>query len=253
MYTTDQYEGMLAETVVLPGYHAEIINAYFARPLGTGPFPGLVLVHHLPGWDEFHRETTRNLAARGYVTLCPNLYFREGHGTPEDIAARVRGAGGVADEQVLGDIGAALEMLKALPYVTGKIGIMGMCSGGRHAYLCACRIPGFSAVVDCWGGRVVMTPEELTPKQPVAPLDYTKDLTIPLLGIFGNEDHGPTPEQVNQHEGVLKQLGKQYEFYRYDGAGHAFFYYNRPAYRQEQATDGWQKIYAFLGKYLKGD
>ncbi len=252
MYTTDQYEGMLAETVVLPGYHADLINAYFARPLGAGPFPGLVVVHHMPGWDELHREFTRKFAAHGFVTLCPNLYFRDGHGTPEDIAAKVRGAGGVSDEQVIGDISAALEILKALPYVNGKVGIFGTCSGGRHAYLCACRIPGFAAVVDCWGGRVVMQLEELTPKQPVAPLDYTKELTIPLLGLFGNDDHAPTPEQVNQHEARLKELGKEYEFHRYDGAGHAFFYYNRPSYRQEQAEDGWKHVFTFLDKNLRG-
>ncbi len=252
MYTTDQYEGMLAETVVLPGYHADLVNAYFARPLGPGPFPGMVLVHHLPGWDEFHRETTRRFAANGYVTICPNLYVREGHGTPDDVAARVRGAGGVSDDQVIGDVGAALEILRALPYVNGKVGIFGMCSGGRHAYLCACRVPGFSAVVDCWGGRVVMAPEELSPKQPVAPLDYTKDLAIPLLGIFGNEDKTPTPQQVSQHEAMLKQLGKQYEFYRYDGAGHALFNYYRPSYRPEQAMDGWKHVLEFLEKHLKG-
>jgi carboxymethylenebutenolidase len=252
MYTTDQYEGMLAETVVLPGYHADLINAYMARPLGAGPFPGMVLVHHLPGWDEWYRDTTRKFAAQGYVSICPNLYYREGHGSPEDIAAKVRGAGGIFDEQVLGDVGAALAMLMALPYVNGKVGVFGTCSGGRHAYLAACRVPGFSAVVDCWGGRVVMAPEELTPKQPVAPIDYTKDLAIPLLGLFGNEDHGPSPEQVNQHEQVLKQLGKDYEFHRYDGAGHAFFYYNRPSYRQEQAMDGWNHIFTFLERNLIG-
>jgi carboxymethylenebutenolidase len=252
MYTTDQYEGMLAETIVIPGYHADLINAYFARPLGAGPFPGMVLVHHMPGWDEWYRETTRKFASYGYVTICPNLYFRDGHGTPEDVAAKVRGAGGVSDDQVVGDVSAALEVIKALPYVNGKVGVFGTCSGGRHAYLCACRIPGFSAVVDCWGGRVVMAPEELTPKQPVAPLDYTKDLSIPLLGIFGNDDHSPTPDQVDQHETVLKQLGKIYEFHRYDRAGHGIFYYQRPTYRQEQAMDGWKHVIEFLDKHLKG-
>jgi carboxymethylenebutenolidase len=252
MYTTDQYEGMLAETVILPGYHADLINAYFARPLGAGPFPAMVLVHHLPGWDEWYRDISRKFAEHGFVTICPNLYFREGHGTPEDVAARVRGLGGVADDQVVGDIAAALEMLKALPYVNGKVGIFGTCSGGRHAYLSACRVPGFEALVDCWGGRVVMAAEELTPKQPVAPVDYTADLNCPVLGLFGNEDHSPTPEQVNQLERVLKKLGKEYEFHRYDGAGHAFFYYNRPNYRQEQAMDGWGKVWAFLDKHVKG-
>jgi carboxymethylenebutenolidase len=251
MYTTDQYEGMLAETVVLPGYHADLINAYFARPLGVGPFPGLVLVHHMPGWDEWYRETTRKFAAYGYAALCPNLYFRDGHGTPEDVAARVRGAGGIADDQVLGDVGAALAMLQALPYINGKVGVFGTCSGGRHAYLAACRLQGFAALVDCWGGRVVMSAEELTSKQPVAPIDYTADLSCPVLGIFGNDDQSPNPVQVNSLEDTLKRLGKEYEFHRYEGAGHAFFYYNRPAYRQQQAMDGWSKVFTFLDKHLK--
>jgi len=106
--------------------------------------------------------------------------------------------------------------------------------------------------VVCWGGRVVMTPEELTPKQPVAPVDYTADLACPLLGIFGNDDHGPTPEQVNQLEGALIKNGKHYELHRYDGAGHGFFYHNRPSYRQEQAVDGWSKVFAFLERTLIG-
>lgn len=96
-----------------------------------------------------------------------------------------------------------------------------------------------------------MTNEELTPKQPVAPIDYTADLDCPVLGLFGNDDHAPTPEQVNALEDTLKKLGKEYEFHRYDGAGHAFFYHNRPSYRQEQAVDGWNKVFTFLEKYLK--
>jgi len=85
----------------------------------------------------------------------------------------------------------------------------------------------------------------------VAPIDYTKDLSCPMIGIFGNDDKSPSPEQVNQHEAELKKHGKNYEFHRYDGAGHGFFYYDRPAYRQEQAVDGWKKTLAFLEKTLK--
>lgn len=251
MYTTNQYEGMLAETITLPGFQGEIINAYFARPLGEGPFPGVVLLHHLPGWDEWYRETTRRFAHHGFLSLSPNLYFRSGHGSPEDVAAKVRGEGGISDDQAVGDAAGALHLLKSLPYSNGKVAVFGTCSGGRHAYLAACRAPGFDAVIDCWGGRVVMTPNELTPKQPVAPLDYTPALTCPLLGLFGNDDTSPTPDQVNTHEMALKQQGKISEFHRYAGAGHGFFYYQRPAaYRAEQALDGWKHIWAFLGKNL---
>jgi carboxymethylenebutenolidase len=112
-------------------------------------------------------------------------------------------------------------------------------------------VQGFNAAVDCWGGRVVMQAEDLTDKYPVSPIDYTADLMCPLLGIFGNEDSSPNPDQVNHHEAELKKHGKTYEFYRYDGAGHGFVYHHRPNYRQEQAVDAWQKVYAFLNKYLK--
>ncbi len=250
MYQTNMYEGMLAETVTLHGANGDVIHAYFARPLGPGPFPGIVVIHHAPGWDEWYREATRKFAHHGYAALSPNLYDRAGHGTPEDVAAKVRAAGGVPDDQAVGDLTGAMRYLRSLPYVNGKVGIFGTCSGGRQAFLTACRVKGLDAAVDCWGGRVVMSKEELTPKQPVAPIDYTKGLSCPLLGLFGEEDKGPTLEQVVQHEQELKKHGKTYEFHMYPNAGHGFFYYDRPAYRQQQAVDGWQKVFAFLQKHL---
>lgn len=250
MYQTDMYEGMIAETITIPGDGSELINAYFARPLGPGPFPGMVVIHHMPGWDEWYREATRRFAYHGYAALSPNLYFRAGHGTPEDVAAKVRGNGGIPDDQAVGDIEGALRYLQSLPYLNGKVGVFGTCSGGRHAYLAACRVDGFDAVVDCWGGGVVMEESRLNEKFPVAPLDYTKDLPCPILGLFGNDDQHPSPEQVNIHEEELKKFGKTYEFHRYPDAGHGFFYYHRPNYRQQQAVDGWEKIFAFLTKYL---
>ena len=90
MYTTDQYEGMLAETITIQGHNGDTINAYYARPLGAGPFPGVVAIHHLPGWDEWYREATRRLAHHGFATICPDLYHRAGAGTPEDVAAKIR-------------------------------------------------------------------------------------------------------------------------------------------------------------------
>ena len=171
-------------------------------------------------------------------------------GTPEDVAAKVRASGGVADDQVVEDLAGAMNYLRALPNCNGKVGVWGTCSGGRQAFLAACRVPGFDAAIDCWGGRVVMAEADLTPKYPVAPIDYTKDLSCPLLGLFGEEDSSPTPEQVAQHEEALKKHGKTYEFHMYPKAGHGFFYYNRPNYRQAQTVDGWEKIFAFLEKYL---
>ncbi len=250
-FNTAAHRGISAEITTYAAGGGDLVHAYVARPEGDGPFPGIVLVHHLPGWDELYQEFARRFASHGYTTISPDLYCREGHGTPDDIAAKVRAEGGVADDRVVADCQAALRWLKSLPTSNGKVGIIGTCSGGRHAFLVACRVPEFDAVADLWGGRVVAANEDLTPKQPVAPIDYTKDLNTPLLGLFGNDDQSPSPEQVNQHEAELKKHGKNYEFHRYDGAGHGFFYYDRPAYRQQQAMDGWNKAFAFFEKHLQ--
>ncbi len=250
-FKTDEYQGMLAETVNLAGYNGDLIHAYFSRPLGKGPFPGVVLIPHMPGWDEFYRETTRRFSQHGYAAICPDIYCRFGHGTPDEISAKVRAAGGVADASVLGDCEGALKFLKALPYSNQRVGIIGTCSGGRHSFLAACRISGINAAVDCWGGRIFATREELTPANPVAPIDYAEKLACPLLGLFGNEDKSPSPEQVDRQEEVLKKYGKNYKFYRYDGAGHGFWYYHSPLYRPVQAMDAWNKVFEFFGEHLR--
>jgi carboxymethylenebutenolidase len=184
------------------------------------------------------------------MAICHNLYEREGQGDPDDVAAKVRAEGGVADAQVVGDTEGAVKWMRAQPGHSGKIGVFGSCSGGRHAFLYACQRKDVDACADLWGGRVVMAKEELNAKTPIAPIELTKNLSCALLGIFGNEDRAPSPEQVNQHEAELKKHRKSYEFYRYDGAGHGIFYYHRPMYRVEQALDGWKKVFTFFGKHL---
>jgi carboxymethylenebutenolidase len=244
------YKGMLADMVTTTGANGDAVPAYFARPVASGPLPSVVLIMHLPGWDELYMEFTRRFAHRGYMAICPNLYHREASGTPEDVAAKVRAAGGVADAQVVGDIEGALKYVKGLADSNGKAAVFGTCSGGRHAFLVGCKSKNVDAVVECWGGRVVMAQADLNPKTPESPVTLTAGLSAPLLGLFGNDDQSPTPAQVDQHEAELKKHGKNYEFHRYDGAGHGFFYYDRPAYRPQQAVEGWNKIWGFLPKHI---
>lgn len=245
------YRALQAEPVRFRGHNGDQGEAYYARPVASGKYPGIVVIHHLPGWDEWIMEVVRKLAHHGYAAISPHLYFREGTESPDDLGARVRAAGGVADAQVVGDVAGAMAFLRAQPNTTGKIGVIGFCSGGRHTYLAACTLPGIDAAVDCWGGNVIVDdPKDLNEKRPVAPIDLTETLSCPLLGIFGNDDANPTADQVNRTEAVLKRLGKNYEFNRYNGAGHAFFNTARDAYRPEQALDGWKKVFAFFARYL---
>ena len=245
------YIDLQAGMTTITGYSGDEVGAYLARPSGAGPFPGVVLIHHMPGWDEWYIEAARKFAHHGYAALCPNLYHRAGPGTPDDQAAKMRSEGGVADDQVIADVQGAINYLRSMASSNQKVGVIGSCSGGRQAYLVACMAKGVDAVVDLWGGGVVMAKDQLDTKRPVAPIDYTGDLSCPILGLFGEEDKAPTPEQVTQHEEELKRFGKNYEFHMYPNAGHGFFYYHRPMYRIEQALDGWHKVFGFFEQYLR--
>jgi len=250
-FQTDEYQGMLAETVTITGYNNEPVTAYYSRPLGEGPLPGVVLIPHVPGWDEFYREATRRFSQHGYAAICPDIYCRFGHGKPDEIATKARTAGGVPDESVIGDCQGAINFLKNQPNSNRKTRVIGTCSGGRHSFLAACQAQGIDAAVNCWGGRIIVSKEELSPSQPAAPIDYIENLSCPLLGIFGNDDHSPTPEEVDKLEEKLKKLGKNYQFHRYDGAGHGFWYYHSELYRPKQAMDSWNKVFAFFEKNLR--
>lgn len=246
------YPGLIAETVSFQGHNGDTGEAYYARPTGNAKVGGVVVVMHMPGWDEWIIETTRKIAHHGFAAISPHLYFREGTGSPDDLGARVRAAGGVADDQVVGDAKGAAAYLRAQPNSNGKVGIIGFCSGGRHAFLVSCKASEFDALVDCWGGNVIVDdPKLLNAKRPVAPIEFAANINCPILGLFGNDDENPTADQVNRTEAALKKLGKNYQFHRYEGAGHAFFNHSRAqAYRAEQAADGWKKVFAFFKQHL---
>ena len=245
------YDGFQAETTTIVGHNGDVIATYIAKPLGAGPFPAVNVLHHMPGWDEPSKLICCKLALNGYIAVMPNLHHRVGPGTPDDQAAAVRAEGGNPDEQILGDLRGSMHVIGLMATWNGKQSVMGFCSGGRQTYLAAGRVPELDAAVDCWGGRVIAAADTLSERQPVAPIEYTKDINCPLMGIFGNDDAEPDPEQVNKTEAALKEYGKTYEFHRYDGAGHGFFAVDRPGYRPVQATDAWGKIFAFYDKYLK--
>jgi carboxymethylenebutenolidase len=241
---------MMAETVTLRGHGDDDIEAYFARPLGAGPFPGVVVIHHMPGYDRATKEMVRTFAVRGYTTVCPNLFHRYAPGASSaDAAAAAFEAGGVPDDQCIGDVAGAVRFLRTLPTANGRAGVIGHCSGGRQAYVVAARVD-VDAAIDCYGGRVVATEEELTPARPVAPIDMTADIRYPLLGLFGAEDTNPDPDQVATIDAALRQHGKEHEFHTFPDAGHAFFSVDRPNYRVDAAKEGWKLVWDFFGRHL---
>jgi carboxymethylenebutenolidase len=224
------YDAMLAETVTIAGDNGDEIEAYSARTLQPGPVGGVVVIHHLPGYDRQTKEFARAFAAGGLNAVMPNLYYREAPGAdPDDAmaAARAKGMIPVPDERIVGDVAGAAAYLRGLSSSNGKM------------------------AVDCYGGAVVNPPPEGHPLHGIPALvNRAADLSCPLLGLFGREDTHPSPEEVGELEQALKANGKTYEFHLYDGAGHAFLQVDRPSYRPEAAVEAWQRIWDFYGRYL---
>ncbi|MRK00461.1 dienelactone hydrolase family protein [Aeromicrobium sp. S22] len=248
-------DGMIAEVVGFPGHHGDIIEGYSARPTTAEPKGSVVVLHHAPGLDFWCREVVRRFAEGGYAALAPNLYHRRGPGHWADVAAAARAEGlgkAMPNDQVMGDIAGAVDHLKAQPTSNGKAGVIGFCSGGRQAFLAACDVPSLDAAVDCWGGSIM--PQPADPDRPNAPsrgvIHRAPDMSAPLLGIFGNDDSNPDPEQVDAIDAELTRLGKEHEFHRYDGADHGFFASDHPHYQQAQAVDGWLRVFEFYEKHL---
>jgi carboxymethylenebutenolidase len=244
-------DAMIAETVMIIGHGGDPIEAYAARPLDDTPRGGVVVIHHMPGYDAGTKEITRNFAFHGYNAVMPNLYWREAPGAdPSDAAAEARARGGVPDDRFVGDAEGAMSYLKALPSSNSKVASIGYCSGGRHSWLANGRLPLDAAIV-CYGAFINgEAPEGIPPRENI--LDLAETMSGPILGLFGNDDVYPTPEQVDELEVRLTAADKPYDFHRYDGAGHAFFCVERTAYRPEAAVDGWEKIWAFLARTIGG-
>jgi carboxymethylenebutenolidase len=247
------YDAVLSETVTITGHEGDAIEAYSARPLTPGPVGGVVVIHHLPGYDRQTKEFARSLAVGGFNAVMPNLYSREAPGAdPDDAmaAARSQGAIPIPDERVVAEVEGAVAYLKGLPNANGKIGVIGHCSGGRQSFLAAVSLP-LDAAVDCYGGFVVGEPpagHPLAGWQPI--VTRTPSLSCPLLGLFGKEDKFPSPEHVAELEQALREAGKTYEFHSYDDANHGFMQVDSARYHPQSAVDAWGKILDWFGRYV---
>lgn len=234
------------ETVAVEGSPMEIL---VFEPEGAGPHPGVVVAQHLPvaheglEKDPFTLDTGERLAAAGYACVIPWVFH---WWSPEtDILIKRQE---FDDRRCVADMDAGYALLAGLPDVDAdRIGIIGHCWGGRVSWLHACHNPDYKALATLYGGRIKLgMGEGATP-----PIELAGNIKCPVLGIFGNEDQNPSPEDVADLDAALTAAGVAHTFHQYDGAGHGFQdFINPDRYRQEQADDAWDKIFAFLGKQL---
>ncbi len=246
-------DSLSATTGLIAGHGQDQIEAYLATPASPAKRGGVVVIHHMPGFDRGMKEITRRFAELGYDAICPNLYWREAPGAaPDDAAATARANGGVPDARLIGDVAGAAAYLRLLPTNNSKVGVIGYCSGGRQSVLAACNID-LDACVDCYGAFVTEPPPDGFPIKVTNLVDQLPALRAPLLGLFGDQDAHPSPTAVDELEQLLRDNGKTYEMHRYPDAGHGFFSVDRVAYRVQAANDGWRQIAKFYTRHLTAD
>ncbi|MGO9640768.1 MAG: dienelactone hydrolase family protein [Candidatus Acidiferrales bacterium] len=215
----------------------DTVRAYLVIPDSPGRHPGIVVIHEYWGLNDWVKEQAQKLAEQGYVALAIDLYRGAVATDPDDASELMRS---VPHDQAVRDLEAAYNYLAARPEVDkSRIGSIGWCMGGGLSLQLAIHEPKLTACVVNYGAM------------PTDPADIAR-IQAPVLGNFGADDRGITPDAVHAFESAMKAAGKSVDLKIYDGAGHAFENPNNTAgYRPEAAADAWNRIVAFLAKKLK--
>jgi carboxymethylenebutenolidase len=215
----------------------ETVQGILYTPAGKGPFPALIVIHEWWGLNDWVKEQASKLADQGYVALAIDLYRGKVATTPDEAHEIMRG---VPEDRAKRDLHAAFEFLKSQPNVKkDRIGSIGWCMGGGYSLDVALQEPTLAAAVINYGHLAT-------------DLDAIKKINAPILGLFGAQDHGITPDDVKKFGATMDQLGKKIDVTIYPDAGHAFENpNNKDGYRAADAADAWNRTIDFLYATLK--
>jgi carboxymethylenebutenolidase len=223
------------------------LNAFLARPLAQGSYPGILVGHEWAGLVDHPRTVAIHLAREGYLALVVDLFDGKMGRNFDECRAL---SASLPDTEAMAKYKAGLEFLKGADSIQqGRLGAWGFCMSGRHMYFLAGHVTDLSAVAVFYG-RVYNT--SISESQPVNPVDVLHQINCPFLGVYGDADESIPMEQVAEVREALKKHGKTFEIYTYPGAQHAFGNDTNPERYHPQAwADSWPKAMAFFQKYLK--
>jgi carboxymethylenebutenolidase len=223
-----------------------IMRMHVSAPNGSRPAPGIVVIQHQGGVDEFVQNMTRRLADSGYVAAAPDLYHRDGPDCKDDFVTRRSRLG---DRRIVNDVNACVNFLQRHEGVDGRcIGIIGFCMGGRVVYLMAAANPAFKAAVAYYGGNIFRAWGRDLP----SPFERTAEIHCPLQGHFGAEDKNPSPDDMAKLDAELARFSKPHQFFSYEGAGHAFMDSTKESYRRSADEASWPRTLEFFQRHLNG-
>ena len=215
----------------------ETVQAVLYTPQGKGPFPALIVIHEWWGLNDWVKDQASKFAEEGYAALAVDLYRGKVAKTPDEAHEIMRG---VPEDRAKRDLHAAFEFLASQPNVKkDRIGSIGWCMGGGYSLDVALQEPTLAATVINYGHLATDT-------------DALKKINAPILGLFGAQDRGITPDDVHKFAQAIQQLGKKIDVKIYDDAGHAFENpNNKDGYRQADAADAGKRTIDFLAATLK--
>ncbi|HEY6337622.1 MAG TPA: dienelactone hydrolase family protein [Candidatus Sulfotelmatobacter sp.] len=215
----------------------ETVQGVLYTPAAKGPFPAIIVIHEWWGLNDWVKDQASKLADEGYVALAIDLYRGKVATTPDMAHEIMRG---VPEDRAKRDLHAAFVFLQSQPNVRkDRIGAIGWCMGGGYSLDVALQEPTLAADVINYGHLATDT-------------DALKKINAPILGLFGGQDRGITPDDVKKFGATLDQLGKKIDVKIYDDAGHAFENpNNKDGYRAADASDAWNRTVAFLAENLK--
>jgi carboxymethylenebutenolidase len=221
-----------------------MMKLFVSAPEGVSRAPGIVVIQHQGGVDEFTQNMTKRLAEAGYVAAAPDLYHRDGPECTDDPATRRTRLG---DRRIINDVNAAAAFLQRQSSVDGgRLGIIGFCMGGRVVYLMAAASSAFKAAVAYYPGNTFRAWGRELP----SPFERSADIACPLQGHFGEDDKNPSPEDMRKLDLELNKLNKPHEFYSYHAAGHAFMDSTKESYRPAAAETSWPRTLNFFRTHL---
>ncbi|MGH9497643.1 MAG: dienelactone hydrolase family protein [Terriglobales bacterium] len=215
----------------------ETVQGVVYTPAGIGPFPAIIVIHEWWGLNDWVKEQAAKLSDEGYVTLALDLYRGKVATTPEEAHELMRG---VPEDRAKRDLHAAFEFLESQPDVKkDRIAAIGWCMGGGYALDVALQEPTLRAVVINYGRLATDTAS-------------LKAINASVLGLFGGQDRGITPDDVQTFAKTMKELGKKVDVTEYPDAGHAFENpNNKDGYRADDAADAWKRTVKFFAATLK--
>ena len=227
------------------------VPVYEARPASGKDTPIILVISEIWGVHEYVRDATRRFAKAGYYAVAPELFAREGGvGQLTDIQEILKIVLSQKREQTLGDLKAAVDWAKTRPNVKASaVGVTGWCWGGSTTIQVAATNPDMKAAV-AWYGPPARPYQGAS--GPVTGFDLAKDIKIPFLGLFGENDKSPTPDDAKKMGELIKANNPNVEIVIYPAAGHGFHADYRPSYNKAAADDGWKRCTGWFEKYLKG-